>query len=169
MSPYELTFFHRVYINDGTLISRDTYRFKTRFNRVYFIDVECFEQNLYVAKFYLRIHKNLENKYRLLINDGDGYRILSTCVSLAVLINKRNPKASFGFIGERRLDERDFINTQRYRIYSMLCRRYFSPKKYNHENNDNASVYFVLNKAEKSINKQIIEQKLVEYYEYELL
>lgn len=166
MKPYNLQFFHRLKIDDGTIVSKDIYRFKTRFNRVYFIELERYENSLYIAKFYLRIHKDLKDKYKIVINDGDGLRVLSTCISLALKVNAQDPLASFGFIGERRLEE-SMNNTQRYRIYSMMSAKYFSPKKYDHVKDDNTSLYFILNKQNCALNKDIIEARINEYYVFE--
>lgn len=164
MNPYKLKFFHREKINKDSLISRDIYRFETRFGRVYFIEVECYLHHLYVAKFYLRIHKNLKNRYKLIINDGDGFRILSTCIKLALEIYSRDSKASFGYIGESKEDENSF-NTQRYRVYSALSIRYFSPKKYDHFKDEKNSVYFLLNKSNAPINEDIVSEYLKKYFD----
>jgi len=162
LKPYELHFFHRERVNDGLLIKRDIYRFKTRFNRVYFIEVEQYHSNIYFAKFYCRIHKNLKNRYKLQLEDGDGFRIFSTCIDLAAHILTQDPLASFGFIGENSLGERP-ENTRRYRIYRTLTVRYFSPKAFIHEKDDYNSTYFIINKKQK-VDRKLIEKKFNEYY-----
>lgn len=163
MKPYSFKFFHREKINDGTLISRDTYRFKTRYDRVYFVEIETYVDNVYIAKFYLRIHKNLKNKYKFVINDGDGFRILSTCIQIAKKINDDDNIASFGFIGESCIGE-STIKTKRYRIYSMIAAKYFSPNKYNHIRDEETSIYFLLNKLNEKVSLKEIEKKLNSYY-----
>lgn len=162
MKPYDLQFFHREYIYDGLLEKRHIYRFKTRFNRVYFIEVEQYKNNIYFAKFYCRIHKNLKDRYKIQLEDGDGFRIFSTCIKLATLLLKEDPLASFGFIGENSIKEQK-INTRRYRIYKVLSERYFSPKAFIHERDDYNSTYFIINKKNK-IDKKELESKFNVYY-----
>lgn len=163
MKPYEVTFFHRTHVNDNTLISKDVYRFKTRLDRVYFIEVEVYENNIYFAKFYLRIHQHLKTKYKQIINDGDGFRVLSTCISLAKQISDTNKLSSFGFIGESRISE-SMDNTQRYRVYKLLSAKYFDPKKYDHVKDEINSIYFILNKSNPDLNINDISERLNEYY-----
>jgi hypothetical protein len=135
LKSYQLHFFHREYIEDGLLEKRHIYRFKTRLDRVYFIEVEQYKNHVYFAKFYCRIHKNLKNRYKIQLEDGDGFRIFSTCIKLATLLLKEDSLASFGFIGENSIKEQK-INTRRYRIYKVLSERYFSPKAFIHERDD---------------------------------
>lgn len=162
MIPYELKFFHREYILEDFLQIRHTYRFKTRLNRVYFIEVEEYKSHIYFAKFYCRLHKNLKNRYKIQLDDGDAFRIFSTCIQLAARIIKEDPLASFGFIGENSIGEEP-NNTRRYRIYRVLSERYFSPKAFVHEKDDSNSTYFIINKKNK-IEKRLIEKKFNEYF-----
>lgn len=162
MKPYDLKFFHREYIQDGLLEIRHIYRFRTRLGRVYFIEVEEYESNIYFAKFYCRIHKDLPNRYKIQLEDGDPFRIFSTCIQLAAKILKGDPLASFGFIGENSIGEAP-ENTRRYRIYRVLSERYFSPKAFIHEKDDCNSTYFIINKKNK-VDKKVIEKKFNEYY-----
>src|SRR5690606_4573505 len=115
-----------------------------------------------VAKFYLRIHKNLKNKYKLIIDDGDGFRILSTCIRLALNIYQKDNLASFGYIGENKIGESK-NKTQRYRVYSMISKRDFSPKKFEHLKDEKNSIYFLLNKKNSEINKELVTENLLEY------
>lgn len=139
------------------------YRFKTRFDRVYFIELEEYQSSVYMAKFYCRIHKNLKDRYKKQLEDGDGFRIFSTCVQLAATVLKENPLASFGFIGESSEGE-GVQNTRRYRIYRTLSERYFSPKAFIHEKDDLYSTYLIINKKNQ-IDRNLIEKRFNEYYQ----
>ena len=163
MTPYQFNFFHREKVNDGTLISRDIYRFKTRFNRVYFIEIERYISSLYAAKFYLREHKNLADRYKKIIGDNDAFRILSTCVAIAEKISQEDNMASFGFIGVNSLGEK-VKNNKRYRIYSTISARYFSPDTYDHFKEDRRGIYFLLKKDNPEIDVQKVNDTLNEYY-----
>ena len=96
------------------------------------------------------------------LEDGDPFRIFSTCIQIAALILQKDPLASFGFIGENSIGE-DSQNTRRYRIYRVLSERYFSPKAFIHEKDDFNSTYFIINKKNK-VDKKLIEKKFNEYY-----
>ncbi|PKD15890.1 hypothetical protein APR41_11455 [Salegentibacter salinarum] len=162
MKPYQLVFFYREYIEDGLLEKRHIYRFKTRLDRVYFIEVEEYKNHVYFAKFYCRIHKNLKDRYKIQLEDGDGFRIFSTCINLAAIILKEDALASFGFIGESSKGEEP-QHTRRYKIYKTLSERYFSPKAFIHERDDYNSTYFIINRKNK-IDPKLLERKFSEYY-----
>ena len=163
MNAYEIQLLHRTYVKDEPVELREVYRFKTRFNRVYFIIVEIFEMNIYAIKFHLRIHKDLPNKYKIEINDGDAFRIFSTCIKMAEIILKSNPEASFGFIGQNSDGESTHL-TQRYRIYNQLAKRYFDPKKFNHHKDEINSIYFLENKKNRTVDIDKINRLLNQYY-----
>lgn len=164
MIPYKIKLLHRIYhSNDKILCKTDVYRFKTRFNRVYFIVVEAFNSNVYAIKFHLRIHQHLPNKYQFKIDDGDAFRIFSTCISMASIILENDPKASFGFIGQNSIDE-SIILTQRYRIYNQLAKRYFQPKNYTHHKDEKNSIYFLANKKNKTLNVKKVSESINQFY-----
>ncbi len=163
MIPYKIKLIHRVYHNDETLVRTDLYKFKTRFDRVYFIIVEVFKLNVYAIKFHLRIHKNLSNKYQIEINDGDAFRILSTCIDMARIILSEDELASFGFIGQNSIGEKLF-KTQRYRVYSNLAKRYFNPKNFSHNKDENNSIYFLGNCKNKLLDVSEVNKTITEYY-----
>lgn len=163
MKPYTSSLLHREIVEDGTLKSKDLYSFKTRLNRKYFIEIDRYVDNVYIAKFYLRIHKDKKNKYQIIVNDGDGFRILSTCIKLAHEISSEDSLASFGFIGENREGE-EKNNTQRYRVYKLLSTKYFNPLKYDHIKDEVNSIYFLLNKKNISLTIQKVSLTLNSYY-----
>lgn len=164
MNTYPIHFFHKEYINDSALESRITYRFKSiKANRIYFIEVERYKYDIYIAKFYLRIHKDNPNRYKIITNHGDAFRIFNTCVSITNIILEENPLASFGFKGESSIGEEP-QNTKRFRIYSNLAIRYFSPKRYLHNKDVSNSTYFLLNKKNENITTNKVEKLFNDYY-----
>jgi hypothetical protein len=166
LNPYKVDFFHRSKDGDKNLIRRDYYRFKTRFNRVYFIEVEVYKKSLFFVKFFCRIHKNLDTKYQIVLNDGDAFRILSTCISLASILLKEDSKASFGFIGINDLGK-NRNNTRRYKIYKTLAQRYFSPESFNHVKNIEYSIYLLLSKKNVNLSAEEIQNEISVNYDFD--
>lgn len=161
--PYDYKLHHRFHENDGTLIRTDLFRFVTAYNRVYFAEVEVYEDNLYAIKFYCRKHRHLKNRYNLMLNDHDAFNILRTILCIAKDIEEKDDFASFCFFGAPKEGE-GFCNTQRYRIYEKIAYRDFSPDKYNHVKDDSNSIFFILNNENTNIDMQTINQRINEYY-----
>jgi hypothetical protein len=65
---------------DGFLVCTHYYTFRTRKNRRYVIEAEQYQHHVYVLKFCPLAYKNSANRFKLLFNDGDAFRILSTCM-----------------------------------------------------------------------------------------
>ena len=136
----------------GFLISTHCYRFKTRFNRFYIVEVEQYQHHVYIIKFYLKNHRNSPNKFSLMTNykdqegqrhfDNDGFRIMSTCVRIMLRIREADPLASGGFIGANRVGE-GMCNTKRFQIYRQLAVTFFDPKHFYHYPNVAESAYFI--------------------------
>ena len=117
-------------------------------------------------KFYLKNHRLSDDRYMLLSNDYDGFRVLSTLVNiLHYLFTELNENASIGFIGTKLAKEENCINTKRFRIYKNIAKRYFSPKTFEHAINVENSSYLLLNRksAEPEL-KLKIEDMFVRIY-----
>ena len=74
-----------------------------------------------------------------------------TCVKVIPLLLNDYPKASFGFIGSRTVDEisqkvESFINNQRFRIYSQLIPLKFGEKTFAHFAYEQISGYLLINR-----------------------
>lgn len=163
---YCFSFHHRFKINEGVHLTTDVYRFVSRYNRIYLVEVEVYEKSFYFLKFYLRSHNRLPGryKYRVLIGDNDSFRIFNTCIAIASEILKKDPLASFGFIGVDSDDEKSIANTKRYRIYKKLAVTYFSTENFDHQKDDSNSMYLLLNRGNQELNKDEINQKINEIY-----
>jgi len=99
-------------------------------------------------------------------NDFDAFRILSTCLNILYHVKQEyDDKASFGFLGARKETDRNDSNTQRFRIYSQLGKRYFSPQKYIHVENVDNSSYLILDRSYHSENSiRLIQEMFDQYY-----
>jgi len=121
-----------------------------------------------VVKFYLKQFKESEDKYNVVIDDGDMFRIVSTVIKILLRILEIDPEVSFGFIGAHKVKE-DFIeeksNCTRYRIYQRIIKNYFGYENYKHAWDENNSAYLLINKGNpnKNTTKDTIEL-FTEYY-----
>lgn len=87
--------------------------FNCRFNQQYIVNVERYDNEIYIIKFHLKNHSNSDNKYSILSGLHDMPRILATCIKIMLDIYDKNPYASFGFIGANSLGETQ-NNTKRF-------------------------------------------------------
>lgn len=107
---------------------------------------------MYAIKFYLKSHKDSKKRYNLLVNDGDAFRVLSTCLNIIIDILEKQPFASFGFIGAPTSEEQAKqieVNNKRFRVYRQIAQNRFSTKHFEHAMNSEKSTYIILNKQNK--------------------
>lgn len=126
MQSYIFKFVQTVSVSRDFFLFVHTYSFKTRFNKRYIVQVEEYAHEVFIIKFYLKAHSRSKDKYSKLANDFDGFRVLSTCITIMLAILESKECASFGFLGANAKHE-PIANNQRYRIYQHLMQRYFSP------------------------------------------
>lgn len=151
--PYPCRFIHRNSLSTGGKKNEYVYSFINRIGYKYYI--YCIEYNIgvFAVKFCLKTDRNNPNRYKIVTNFGDGIKVLKTVVSAMLDILKRNEDASFAFIGMPRHQERT-NHTTRYKIYSQIARRYFSPSSFDHLYDDQTSFYAILNKKSNISNSQ---------------
>ena len=148
----------------GPLLCIHHYTFRTRKNKRYAVQVEQYRHHVYVLKYYPLSHKSSPNKFRVLTNDGDAFRILTTCFQIFLDIYRRDPLASAGFIGEALVGE-DEANTKRFRVYMQSVLTFADPAHFAHHPAPEASAYFLENKANPEPNlKQQVERMFQELY-----
>jgi len=142
-------------VKGGLLICTYTYRFKTRYNRVYLVDVEQYQHRIFIVKFYLKNHQDSKKKFNLTTKqvdkdgkvtyDNDGWRILSTCLQIMLKVREKHPDMSGGFIGANREGE-SLVSTKRFLVWSQAALTFFNPESYVHYSNPGASTYFIQSK-----------------------
>jgi len=130
----------------GPLVCTHHYTFRTRKNRRYVVVAEQYVHHVYVLKYYPLSYQKSPNKFKVLTNDGDAFRILSTCLRVFADIRERDPLASAGFIGES-LEGEDEANTKRFRIYVQAVITFIGLRDFVHHPSVAASAYFLQNKA----------------------
>lgn len=172
----------------------DIFTFKSDIiKQTYIVEVINYDFNIYIVQFYLKCHRLSENRFSFYlpldvnskidknIRNKHFFLLLNTLTILAKEIIKKDPLASFGFMGAPTPNEKNFkknaekinpdktiIETKRYRVYSLYIKRYFSPQKFTHIEYQNASCYLLKNndnvalsfdKSNELLNK-IIEEKI---------
>jgi hypothetical protein len=138
------------------------YSFKTDLYP-YLIEVELYPLNIYVLKFYRRVHKRNKERFNLLSNEGKCSRIVATCFSIFLDIYNKNQLASFGFIGSYTIDKttgniEPKKETKRFRIYRMAVFNFFGEQTFTHFEDQANSVYLVLERKLRTFSKKIIFQ-----------
>jgi hypothetical protein len=124
------------------------YTFNCKLNFQYIVNVEKYDCNVYIVKFYLKNHRHSKDKYRLLTGNRDAPRIIRTCINIMIDIYKINPYASFGFIGANSLNEAE-ANSKRFRVYRRAMENLFTPLKFSHHVYIEQSAYIMLNRNNK--------------------
>ncbi len=149
---------------DGPLVCMHHYTFRTRKNRRYVVDAEEYQHHTYVLKYYPLSHKSSANKYRVLTNDGDAFRILTTCTQVFLDICRRDPLASAGFVGEALAGE-GVSNTKRFRVYLQTVSTFIGPNRFIHHPLPAISAYFLECRANPEPGlKETVEQMFRELY-----
>ncbi|TYZ10053.1 hypothetical protein FY528_09305 [Hymenobacter lutimineralis] len=131
---------------DGPLVCTHYYTFRTRKNKRYVVEAEQYQHHVYVLKYYPLALKASSNRFRLLVNDGDAFRILTTCTQIFLDICRRAPFASAGFVGEALLGE-GRATTKRFRVYLNMVTAFVGPTRFIHHPMPKISAYFLENKA----------------------
>lgn len=155
-----------------------SYHFRTRFGFRYIVDVELFDNQFYIVKYYYTGHRRCKKKFNIHTRywfDGkhhyynDGFRILSTCMSIMINIHKTNTNASFGFIGATSMEKKkiegkrkkewfcveDIDKTKRFRIYRIKCFTLFSPENFDFLHDEKCSSFIIKNKKCTISNSEI--------------
>jgi hypothetical protein len=149
---------------DGPLVCTHYYTFRTRKNPRYVVEAEQYHHHVYVLKYYPLSLKASPNRFKLLVNDGDAFRILTTCTRIFLDICRRDPFASAGFVGEALLGE-GRAATKRFRVYLNMVTAFVGPTRFVHHPLPAISAYFLECRANPEPDlKQQVEQMFQELY-----
>lgn len=166
-SAYPYRFVMNELSHDEYIIRTSIYTFRsTKSNLVYLVRVEHYKMDIYIIKFYLKSNQNSPLKYNLLTNTFEPRRIINTCISILMEIFRKDPRASFGFIGANRIGENE-ANTKRYNVYKKIVTTYMGAETFYHHYNVDKSAYILINKDKlKEIPTLIqdIEQFFIDIY-----
>lgn len=150
--------------SDGPLVCTHYYTFRTRKNRRYVVEAEQYQHHVYVLKYYPLSHRHSAHKYKVLLHDGDAFRILTTCTRIFIDICRRDILASAGFVGEALVGE-GLANTKRFRIYLKTVTTFVGPARFIHHPMPQISAYFLECRANPEPHlKEKAEQMFRELY-----
>ena len=124
------------------------YRFKsTKSNHTYIVRVERYIDHAYCVKFYDKANTASDNKFSFRTSTFEPRTIVYTVLNIMFDVLKRDPSASFFFIGEE--DEKDLPGkaTRRFRFYSNMVISAISDKVFEHFRTDHLSLYVLVNKS----------------------
>ena len=89
----------------STLRITDIWRFKsTKNNKIYYIEMEHFSDNLIAVKFYYIGVRLSENRYSIMTNDNEPRRIVYSCFELMRRYYLKDNTISFGFVAASDID-----------------------------------------------------------------
>lgn len=118
---------------------------------IYIVEIEEYDFDLHVIKYYPKSLKNHKLKFNLLTKQAKAGRIIATCLHIILDFIKRKPRANIGFIGARITDLHGNFSegvrlTKRFRIYSQVFQDFFGTTTYEHLSDINTSTYLLVNK-----------------------
>lgn len=135
-------------------------------NQQYIVEILLLEHQIYVAQFYLKCHRLSGKRFNLLLVNNKGRNnkhvlyVLNTITNICLEIYRKNPNASFAFMGAPTTKEaspkknkaninpdRTIKNTKRHRVYSLYVKRYFSPEIFTHIVFKESSCYLLKNNS----------------------
>lgn len=131
------------------------YQFRTELYP-YLIEVEQYPYQIYVFKFYRRLHKKNKQRYNLLTNENKCSRIVATCFNIFLTIFEKNTLASFGFMGANTIDEARHIiepksETRRFIVYRQAVQNYFGMETFSHFEDRETSIYLSISNRNKDV------------------
>ena len=163
---FDSSYFERVHLVDnqkGTSENHEytkLYSFKGNVS-IYLVQVEKYNFDVYVLKFFLKNHKDSKNRFNLLSDDHDAQGVIRTVLDIAIdILENENENASFGFVGAHKVKgelEEPKSNTQRFRVYRYIMKNYFGDDTWSHFESIDSSSYLMLNTRTYSSEERIDE------------
>ncbi len=144
----------------STLRITDIWRFKsTKSNKIYYIEMEHFSDNLIAVKFYYRGVRLSENRYSIMTNDNEPRRIVYSCFELMRRYYLKDNTISFGFVAASDIDpiKKEKPGNRRFRFYRTLVNNYFGTKAFAHLHDGNERLYLLLNRQQIQNGKLTVE------------
>lgn len=137
----------------------------------YVLRAEYHQEQVFALKFYAQKDSKSDYKYSRIINRGDVFNILITCLKSVQIILKDYPEASFGFIGARTIDPvanraEDYENTQRFRVYSQIVENTIGDQTFEHFTYEAVSGYLLVNRSAGNIEdkERLVKQMFILTY-----
>ncbi len=123
------------------------YRFKSlRSNHTYIVRVEKYIEHSYCVKFFDKANMSSDNKYSLRTGTFEPRTIFYTIFNIMLDVLKKDPKASFFFIGANDEKDEPGKTTRRFRIYHRFVSSVVGENLFEHHRNNALSLYILVNK-----------------------
>ena len=120
--------------------------FSSKIKYRYIVHVEEYPHFVYVIKFHLKKHALSDKKYNIDTNLQDPLKVIGTCIEIMLYFYRKNPFATFAFMGANSIFELNRKNTRRFKIYRQIMENSFSVITFNHLIYEDESAYVLLNK-----------------------
>lgn len=141
-----------------------TYSFRS--GNYYLVEVEVYNYDIYIVKYYLKKNKSNPLRYNLLTKEHKCAKVISTCLRIMLSIYTSNNNASFGFLGANTIDNNynePKKETKRFRVYRDAVVRLFGEKTFTHHRDFLNSTYLMINNKNESID--LIKEKARKMFE----
>lgn len=134
------------------------YSFRGKSRKRYLVIVEEYDFHVFVVKFCLQERKIYSDRFTQLSNLNECSKVLTTVGYIMRDVQKKNPFASFGFLGSP-LPEESKTNTKRFKLYSKVVSQLISPIIFEHHISLKHSGYLLINRdnEEPELLDKIIE------------
>ena len=149
------------------------YKFHSPVTKLHYIlRADYHAENVFALKFYAQKDSHSDYKYSRIINKGDIFNILITCLRVVPQKKQEYPAASFGFIGARSIDPiskraENYENTQRFRVYSKIVEETIGNQTFAHYQYEGISGYLLVNRAipDTDAQEELIRQMFARTYQ----
>ena len=123
------------------------YRFKSdKSHHTYIVRVERYIEHSYCLKFFDKANMLSENKFSLRTGTFEPRTIFYTLFNIMLDVLKRDPKASFFFIGANDEKDEPGVATRRFRVYIRFVASVVSWKVFEHVRVNELSLYILANR-----------------------
>jgi hypothetical protein len=137
-------------IGDDVLIEH-TYAFRGKTGKRYIVTVEQYDYSIHIIKFCLQERKIYSDRFNQLTHLNECSRVLTTIGEIMKHVLKKNPFASFGFVGTN-LPVEEKNNTKRFKLYRRVVSQIISPVAFEHKYSQRHSAYLLLNRNNQEID-----------------
>ncbi len=166
-------------------VRRHLYKFRAK-RRTYLVTLEIFSFNVAAIKYCdRRDHNNKKSAYKRIFNDGDAFRVITTCLYIMLDFWRNHPSVSFVFYAvPRDIDlhvyEKNFENETlrqkflqeykraRFRIYEYAMLNLFPPHSFIQTRDTANSIYLLVNRFPRNVHA-VIRQVVRYLFEREQL
>lgn len=137
------------------------YRFKSaRSNHTYIVRVERYIEHSYCLKFFDKANMLSDNKFSLRTDTFEPRTIFYTLFNIMLDVLKKDPKASFFFIGAEDEKDEPGVATRRFKVYVKFVLSTIGDNVFKHYRVNDLSLYILANK-EYVDNMEAYVQKVI--------